>query len=262
MSGWPRAALVVAHPGHELRLHGWLEQARPTVLVLTDGSGGSGRSRLDSSRRLLEATGARPGALFGAMTDDALYAALLSGDLELLRGLARQVAGALLELDVELVVSDALEGFNPAHDLCRHLVDAAVPLAGRARGRAPASYDFALDGPPDECPAGLEPRALRVALDDAAWGRKQAAAGTYAELAGEVGAALRLADPDAFRVELLRPVVVAREPPDGRLPGEETPRYERYGEERVRTGRFRRVLRFADHVRPAAEALRALAAGG
>ena len=253
-----RAALVVAHPGHELRLHGWLEQARPTVLVLTDGSGGTGRSRLDSSRRLLAATGARPGPLFGPLTDDALYAALLRGDLELMRGLARQVAGALLELDAELVVSDALEGFNPAHDLVRHLVDAAVLLVGHARGRAPASYDFALDGPPDDDPLG---RALRVALDDAAWERKRTAAATYTELADEVGAALRLADPEAFRVELLRPVVVA-DLSDGRLPGDDAPRYERHGEERVKTGRFRRVLRFADHVRPAAEALRALAAGG
>lgn len=32
-----RAALVVAHPGHELRVYGWLEQARPRVFVLTDG---------------------------------------------------------------------------------------------------------------------------------------------------------------------------------------------------------------------------------
>lgn len=261
MSGWSRAALVVAHPGHEMRLHGWLEQARPTVLVLTDGSGGTGRSRLDSSRRLLAATGARPGSMFGALTDDALYAALLGGDLELVRGLARQVAGALLELDAELVVSDALEGFNPAHDLVRHLVDAAVALVARARGRAPASYDFALDGLPDECPPGLQPRALRVALDDAAWARKQTAAATYTELAGEVGAALRLADPEAFRVELLRPVVVSGLS-DGRLLGDDAPRYERYGEERVKTGRFRRVLRFVDHVRPAAEALRALAAEG
>src|SRR4030095_641561 len=29
-----RAALVSAHPGHELRVHGWLEIARPLVFVL------------------------------------------------------------------------------------------------------------------------------------------------------------------------------------------------------------------------------------
>ena len=33
-----RTALFVAHPGHELRIYGWLERARPQVHVLTDGS--------------------------------------------------------------------------------------------------------------------------------------------------------------------------------------------------------------------------------
>lgn len=33
-----KAALVVAHPGHELLVHHWMETAKPLVLVLTDGS--------------------------------------------------------------------------------------------------------------------------------------------------------------------------------------------------------------------------------
>jgi hypothetical protein len=28
------AALVIGHPGHELRVHGWMEHARPQVFVL------------------------------------------------------------------------------------------------------------------------------------------------------------------------------------------------------------------------------------
>jgi hypothetical protein len=32
-----KAALVVAHPGHELRVFHWLRLARPCVFVLTDG---------------------------------------------------------------------------------------------------------------------------------------------------------------------------------------------------------------------------------
>jgi hypothetical protein len=56
----PAAALVVAHPGHELRVHHWLELTRPFVIVLTDGSGHSGQSRLASTTRVLAAAGARP----------------------------------------------------------------------------------------------------------------------------------------------------------------------------------------------------------
>src|SRR5207253_5484219 len=32
-----RAALVIAHPGHELRVYHWLRLARPSVFILTDG---------------------------------------------------------------------------------------------------------------------------------------------------------------------------------------------------------------------------------
>ena len=31
MAGSPKVALVIAHPGHELRVYGWLERERPEV---------------------------------------------------------------------------------------------------------------------------------------------------------------------------------------------------------------------------------------
>src|SRR5438552_300306 len=71
-----RAALVIAHPGHELRVHAWVELARPLAFVLTDGSGHTGQSRLASTSRLLERTGAAPGGIYGRLTDRALYAAI------------------------------------------------------------------------------------------------------------------------------------------------------------------------------------------
>src|ERR1700733_13075391 len=53
---WPfkRPAVFVGHPGHELRVLGWLAETRPRVHVLTDGSGASGCSRLPSTSRLLD----------------------------------------------------------------------------------------------------------------------------------------------------------------------------------------------------------------
>src|SRR6266699_30347 len=49
-----RAALVIAHPGHELRVHAWVELAQPLAFVLTDGSGHTGQSRLASTSRLVD----------------------------------------------------------------------------------------------------------------------------------------------------------------------------------------------------------------
>ena len=38
-SSWEglRAALVIAHPGHELRIHHWLERVKPRVFVQNQG---------------------------------------------------------------------------------------------------------------------------------------------------------------------------------------------------------------------------------
>ena len=73
------AALVVAHPGHELRVHGWLEKARPQVFVLTDGSGPTGSSRLRSTTRVLDRAGATAGCIYGRLADRVFYQALLAG---------------------------------------------------------------------------------------------------------------------------------------------------------------------------------------
>jgi hypothetical protein len=46
-------ALIVAHPGHELVILGWVEANHPLVTIFTDGSGRGGVSRLPSTRKLL-----------------------------------------------------------------------------------------------------------------------------------------------------------------------------------------------------------------
>jgi hypothetical protein len=100
-----RAALVVAHPGHELRVHGWLEQARPLVFVLTDGSGGSGVPRLGSTARLIDRAGAERGSIFGRVPDRDLYAAILDHDHALFAGLASELAVRRLQLDAGVDLS-------------------------------------------------------------------------------------------------------------------------------------------------------------
>src|SRR5204862_12908 len=195
-----RAALVIAHPGHELRVHAWVELAQPLAFVLTDGSGHTGQSRLASTSRLLERTGAAPGGIYGRLTDGALYAAILGRDVDLVAGLARELAQALVDERIDYVVGDALEGHNPGHDLCRVIIDAAAELAGRA-GQRVACLDFPLVGRPNECPPTLAAEAIPLALDDAAFARKLAATHPYAELAGDAAATFAETGVEAFRLE-------------------------------------------------------------
>jgi hypothetical protein len=244
-----RVALVVAHPGHELRVHRWLELTRPVVFVLTDGSGNHGVSRLASTTALLDRAGATAGSIYGRLSDRELYRAILGGDLGLFTALADELARGLADVDV--VAGDAVEGYNPGHDVCRLLLNAAV-LRLEAEGRRIANYDFPLVGAPDDrLPDGLGD-GLRLDLDDDALHRKLEAARTYPELAGEVDAALAAHGSDRFRIECLRPVRYGL----GIAPlFAHPPFYETHGEKRVGLGLYEQVIRFQAHLAPLAARL-------
>ncbi|HEU4766407.1 MAG TPA: hypothetical protein VFS77_03505 [Pyrinomonadaceae bacterium] len=186
-----RAALVVAHPSHELRMYGWLEQTRPYVCVLTDGAGRSGEPRLDRTSEVLSRVGAKQGAIFGRLTDLQVYAAILDGDSELFSGIVEELARAFVEERVDYVAGDAAEGYSVTHDICRIMIGAAVEMAAREYGHRIRNFDFLVVGPPDECPSALRDEAIWFQLNDEEFGRKVDAAMAYTpNLAADVEAAL------------------------------------------------------------------------
>jgi hypothetical protein len=248
-----RAALAVAHAGHELRVHGWLELARPTVFVLTDGSGRSGRSRLGSTTTVLARAGAEPGSMYGVLADRALYAAILNQDFELFFKLVEELGGALDRSRVEYVVGDAAEGEILAHDVWRLVINAAVEIVNRGRHNQVANLDFAVMGRPDDCRETPSAASICLRLDDGAFARKLEAARGYPEVADEVEETLKQTGIEAFRVEWLRPVN-GHDGPPGLT--QDLPTYERHGEQQVLAGHYERVIRYRDHVLPLAEALR------
>jgi hypothetical protein len=247
-----RTALVVAHPGHELTIYHWVERYRPLYLCLTDGSGGSGSSRLGSTARLLAAVGASPGPLWGRYPDREVYRILLGGRLEELVRWAEELADVLVDAGVDCVAGDAVEGFNPSHDVCRFLIDAAVARARERTGREIHNYDFVLDGHPSTCPAALRGEALWLRLDASAVERKIRAALEYEELREEVQAALGRFGNDAFAVECLRPATTESMIERFEV---ELPEYERSGQTRVAQGVYRDVIRYRQHVLPLLGAL-------
>jgi hypothetical protein len=217
--------------------------------VLTDGSGHGDASRLASTTAVLERVGATPGPIYGQLTDRDLYQAVLDRDTELFRSLADELAATLERERIEVLVGDAVEGFNPGHDVCRLLLNAAIERLGP---RAPANFEFPLEAAPDELPEEVRSEAARIELDPPALERKLAAARAYPEMAVEVELALARHGEAAFRTEWLRPVRYGLE--IGHL-FPHPPAYEIYGEMRVTQGFYRQVLRFREHLAPLAESL-------
>lgn len=248
-----RTTLVIGHPGHELRVFRWLEINQPDVFVLTDGSGRSGRSRLDSTTRILDRAGAHRGTVYGKFTDLAVYAAILRGDHDLFVDLARDLAQHLIDNGIEYVVGDPLEGREPTHDICRLIIDAAVTLASRAGDRQIGNFDFALTQTQGSLSQELCDQVIQIQLDDQAYERKMSAALEYKELQLEVEKAIRVNEADTFRVEQLRPV-------SNQELGDQfataRPYYETRGEARVAAGHYSEVIRYRQHIVPLAQALR------
>ncbi len=296
-----RAALVMAHPSHELRVHGWLQQTQPYVCVLTNGAGRSGEPRLPRTTEVLSKCGATQGAIYGRLTDLQVYAAILEGNAELFGELVEELAQALVSEQIDYVLGDAAEGYSVTHDICRIMIGAAVNLAEQQYGHRVKNFDFLVVGPPDECPSELRDEAMWVRLDDDTFARKVKASLAYTpKLAADVEAALagapfrgvrRFSEPqlagevdvelsgtlleeielrptlkaqlrdmmegvplEAFRVECLRPV--------GNDSGTDwttnnPPFYELYGEKLVAAGRYKKVIRFQEHMLPLAQAIRA-----
>lgn len=247
-----RAALLIAHPGHELRVFHWLEIARPLVCVLTDGSGHTNFSRLSSTTQILDSTGSRAGPVYGKFTDPEIYAAILKGNFEAFVEVMHQLAQSFTEQNIEYVVHDAVEGFNPSHDLCWHLAGATSLLASKTSGRTIRMFDFPLTGRPDDCPNEVRDKSICVALDDEAVRRKLAAAEGYPELKTEVDAAREKFGDAPFAIECLRPAAdAARHLEDAG----EVPFYETHGESRTASGYYVDVIRLREHMLPLARRL-------
>jgi hypothetical protein len=237
------AALIVGHPGHELRLFHWLETARPVVFVLTDGSG-SGSARVEATRRILSATGSSAGSVMGDFADHEMYRAVLEGDVTRVAEATLRIAEELAARNVTAVVADMFEFYNPTHDLCAVVANLAAAHASAMTRRTIARYDFAVIGTPPGDGEVLE-------LDDAAVERKVAAAAAIEELKPEVDHLLDRIGIDALRREVLRPLATSNELPRPTA----KPFYETHGEERVAAGRYSTVLRYDQHFAPFVERL-------
>lgn len=245
-----KTALLIAHPGHEIRIHHWLETVRPVVCVLTDGSGGGASSRIDSTRRVLERCGAGVGGVFARFTDKNLYEIILERRPKDLISVAEDLVKEWEALNIGSVAADMLEGFSPSHDVCRCLAGAAIEKLRRRTGRKVVNLDFPLEGLPD----GSSPLKGSdvLDLDAAAFQRKRQAAMEYAELSTEVDRAIAAHGEAPFRREVLRP---APQPAGLYWDRKDRPFYETYGAKMVAAGRYRQVITFENHMKPVASAL-------
>jgi len=239
-----RAAIILSHPGHELRIFKFLEVHQPLVYVLTDGSGNSAVSRISSTAKVLQETGSTQGKVFGRFTDREIYDLILNQKVGILYDLIEEIEEDLNLRGIELIAGDACEGFNPTHDLCRYVINALATRCGIE------NYDFLIEGELHECPGELKKKALWMHLSDNDFDRKLSVASHYPELIPDFKAALEQHGKAPFLTECLRPVHESRKFKNWDTP---LPFYETYTTGKVKEGKESKVISFEKHLRPLAE---------
>ncbi len=115
--------IVFSHPNHELAIFGLLQRLRPHLVYLTDGGGGD---RLAQTRQGLESIGLLGHASFLDQTEKSFYDALLARDSEFYERIAHMVCASVQAHRPERIFCDAIEFYNPLHDISLPVVRAAL----------------------------------------------------------------------------------------------------------------------------------------
>jgi hypothetical protein len=144
--------VIYGHPNHELATFGLLQRLKPHMVFLTDG--GSDQ-RLKQTRQGLSSIGLLDRATFLNHRENDFYGALLRHDTDFFAAIAEQVCEHIREIGSEQVLCDAVEFYNPIHDLALPIAQAAMKRVNRARlfelplifQRAGASESFVLQRP-------------------------------------------------------------------------------------------------------------------
>lgn len=111
--------MIFGHPGHELAIFGLLQRHRPTVVVITDGGA---PERLEQSRRGIESIGSADRVQYLGFSESSFYEALLEQDHDFFFNVARAVQTEVERVQPGHIFCDAVEFYNPVHDITLPIV--------------------------------------------------------------------------------------------------------------------------------------------
>lgn len=245
-----KSALIIGHPGHELRAFKFLKDTKPDVYILTDGSGYNNDSRLHQSIKLIESLGASYKEVFTPFKDKELYNIILSGELPKIQTVKEQLFVATSENKYDQIYGDALEGFNPTHDICRYLINGIVAKINKINpSKSILNYDFVLDKAPDKTSQKEQTNNLCLELSPFEVDMKLKASLNYPELKGEIEMAIERFGISAFSREFYTKITDLNQILNWEGP---QPHYEKIGRKRVDSGTYNTCIEFEKHIKPIA----------
>jgi hypothetical protein len=251
-----RRLLVLSHPNHEAAIFGIVQRLRPKLVILTDGGGDP---RPGETRKALERVGLLDHVRFLDFREGDFYRALLESDLDYFRNVIARLRIELKEFAPEQVICDAVEFYNPVHDLSLPLVRAALGEAATARVfEAPLIYQIACqEGNPERYELQRFPHSrrdgqieFRLSMDELG-GKLAARDQVYGALRKQIAPLLAGTPADHFATEVIAPAARGLLEPNS----DQILRYDWRAKLLLARGQVKRAITRAKHYVPLAAAI-------
>lgn len=251
--------VVFSHPNHELAIFGLLQRLRPHLLYLTDGGG---PDRLAQTRRGLEGIGLLSQACFLNHTEKSFYGALVARDSTFFRGVAEKVRDSICTLRPQRVFCDAIEFYNPVHDMSLPIVQLARHgFTGSSLFEVPLVYQRPGDGESYEVqrmPATRRNAQVEFVLSEHELVRKLWARDhVYTSLSEQMGPLISKLPREHLGLEVCGPANVSIPKPGLDI----VLRYERRAQMLVERREIEKKITFREHYLPVATSLMTQTAG-
>lgn len=136
-----RTVVVFSHPNHELSIFGTLLRLKPKMIFLTDGGG---PHRVAETAEGLKRLGLYTNSVFLNYTEESFYGNLVRKSSSFFRSVTEEVRTIMRLTKPDQVLCDAVEFYNPVHDLSLSITASAVgdiskvvevPLVYQAAGK-------------------------------------------------------------------------------------------------------------------------------
>lgn len=237
-------ALIIAHPGHELLIYKWLKNNPCRVYIFSDGSGSANEARIHKSIELLNNIGSVKSDSIESIPDKALYQKVLNKESDFFINIAERIYSELILTNVDIIIGDRMEGFNPIHDICRMLINS---VAARLDKKNLKNYSFSLENLSSESEAFES-----IILSDEEFEEKLNAANNYHELDSESVRLRSKFQDEVFKTEKL----LLEKPENLDESSYVNPYYESFGKRQIEKGVYKDLITYKDHLFPIYTALK------
>ena len=251
-SGSPsgRTLAVLSHPNHEAVVYGLWQRWRPFTVYLSDGGA---KARVEETRRGLDRIGLGNQALYLNYEEALFYRSLVDQDVSFFLEIIQRLKDTIVETKPDRILVDAVEFYNPVHDLSLALLGNALREGKKLPVfEIPLVRERRLEGLAcQSVPKARESSSVRTTLTDLELANKKGAWDDNYKILGHTMGHLRPSAEEGARVEVVFPAG----PPNRRPEGDTVLRYDVQGGRLAAEGKFKTPITWGDHFIPLLEEL-------